>query len=89
MAVDVRPLTTRFGEEVRRARAEALLTYRAIIEKELVAHPDHREEILRSALAQLRETRAKAREEGNEVVEDIVLDAMDLVTDWTGRSVRV
>jgi hypothetical protein len=89
MAVDVRPLTTGFGEEVRRARTEALLNFRQFVEEALTDHPDHREEILSGTLAQLRELRAKAREADDEIMEDILLDAMDLVTGWSAHAIRV
>jgi hypothetical protein len=89
MAVDVRPLTTGYGEEIRRLRTESLLSFRQVIEDELAAHPGHRDEVLDVILKQLRELRARARESGDVATEDILLDAMDLVTGWSAHAVRV
>jgi hypothetical protein len=85
MAVDVRALTTGYEEEVRRVRTEALLSFRDGLAAELEAHPDSRENLLN----ELRKYRAQFKEEGRQDMEDIVLDAMDLLTGWAARGVRV
>jgi hypothetical protein len=85
MAVDVQALTTTYEQDVRRARTEALLRFRALFQEELQAHPDDRDLLLE----QLRELRAQYRDSGQEDVEDIILDAMDILTGWCARDVRV
>jgi hypothetical protein len=87
--VDVETLRTNFGTEVRRARTETLLQFREHLENEIAAHPDRRDEILAATLEALREFRTQYRDVGNEPMEDITLDLMDLVTGWVGEPARV
>jgi hypothetical protein len=89
VAVDVQELTTTYGEEVRRARTETLLRFRAVLAAEIEAHPEDRDAFLSTVLRMLREQREAFREAGNEVLEDIVLDAMDIVTGWSAHAVRL
>jgi hypothetical protein len=89
MAVDVQELTTTYGEEVRRARTEVLLRFRDVLAEEIAAHPDARDAFLSSVLTELRKQREEFREAGNEAMEDIILDAMDMVTGWSAHAVRL
>jgi hypothetical protein len=89
MAVDVQELTTTYGEEVRRARTEVLLRFRDVLAEEIAAHPDERDAFLSSVLTELRKQREEFREAGNEAMEDIILDAMDMVTGWSAHAVRL
>jgi hypothetical protein len=85
MAVDVQAFATTYGEDVRRARTDALLAFRESALEYLKAHPDKRGELLE----ELKRLRAEFREAGREDLEDLVLDAMDIMTGWVRPDVRV
>jgi len=89
MAVDVQELTNAYGQGVGRARAETLLEFREFLADEIAAHPEQREQFLSMVLRQLRERREEYRDAGDAAMEDFVLDAMDLVTGWVARDVRL
>jgi hypothetical protein len=85
MAVDVQAFATTYGEEVRRARTDALLAFRESALAYLEAHPDSRDDLLE----ELKRLRAEFREAGREDLEDLVLDAMDIMTGWVRPDMRV
>jgi hypothetical protein len=89
MAVDVQELTTSYGEEVRRARTDVLLRFRDVLADAIAAHPDERDELLATVLAELRNHREELRRAGNEPMEDVILDAMDIVTGWSAHAARL
>lgn len=85
MAVDVQALTNSYADDVRRFRTDALLNFRSIFAEDLKHHPEHRDALL----AELKEQRDRLRSEGNEEMEDIILDAMDMLTGWSAHSARL
>jgi hypothetical protein len=85
MAVDVQAFATTYGEEVRRVRTEALLAFRESALAHLEDHPDRRDELLE----ELKRLRAEFKEAGREDLEDLVLDAMDIMTGWVRAEMRV
>jgi hypothetical protein len=85
MVVDVERFATSYGEEVRRARTETLVDFRNTVLEILAEHPESRDMVI----DELRRYRAMFKEQGREDLEDLILDAMDIVTGWAAPDLRV
>jgi hypothetical protein len=85
MVVDVQGVAATYGQDVRRVRTQALLNLREGMQAYLEEHPDGREQLL----AELKVWRTKFAEEGDEAMEDLVLDAMDIFEGWVRPEMQI
>ncbi len=85
MAVDIQALATSYEQEVRRLRTEVLMQLRDVLADELRVRPEARDALL----TELQEYRTRFKKEGRKDMEDLVLNAMDMLAGWSARAVRI